>query len=348
MHREFRFPPISLVFFITARTASTRILGGTTTPRKLRASRPKKKNRTRLRADHRATTITATMRALLAALLVLAIAVTARAQQTRRGLLDQSDAILTLQRSTHHCGRRTQEALLQMAAMAILRPGQRVSLLELVQNDEVKDALLEMDLACVAKTYAFREVMRDVITPLVVAPGLEGILDAQNASSLLIQFYDLGCSTGQLLGVAPKLAREISQLRRDGQYVQESQLLYQFYQIKYEYGAEEVGFTQRTADGHQAVSVCLAGDPMKSILSARECQDEYGGRKCHRGPRSQDPLTLPYSALYVPRKKPARAEEAEEGRSSSSRRRSGSSSSSRRYDSTYLERTLNSNFFQLP
>ena len=287
--------------------------------------------------------------ALLAALLVLAIAVTARAQQTRRGLLDQSDAILTLQRSTHHCGRRTQEALLQMAAMAILRPGQRVSLLELVQNDEVKDALLEMDLACVAKTYAFREVMRDVITPLVVAPGLEGILDAQNASSLLIQFYDLGCSTGQLLGVAPKLAREISQLRRDGRYVQESQLLYQFYQIKYDYGAEELGFTQRTADGHQAVSVCLAGDPMKSILSARECQDEYGGRKCHRGPRSQDPLTLPYSALYVPRKKPARAEEAEEGRSSSSRRRrSGSSSSSRRDDSTYLERTLNSNLFQLP
>ena len=157
--------PSHSFFSITARTASTRILGGTTTPRKLRASRPKKKNRTRLRADHRATTITATMRALLAALLVLAIAGTARAQQTRRGLLDQSDAILTLQRSTHHCGRRTQEALLQMAAMAILRPGQRVSLLELVQNDEVKDALLEMDLACVAKTYAFREVMRDVITP---------------------------------------------------------------------------------------------------------------------------------------------------------------------------------------
>ncbi|QDZ19666.1 hypothetical protein HOP50_03g21840 [Chloropicon primus] len=279
----------------------------------------------------------------MAMVMAMAILVVGGRGMDAQSLSREEVGIVTaLRRAAFPCGTQTQEVIGGVESwLANARAAGDATLWAVLEDQKVKDALMEMDVQCVTNTYAFEAFMEKIVTPLLAREGLEGILNPKNASALLKEFYGKGCNTSQLLGFLPELGMLIKELRRDNRYVQETSLLLELYEMEYPYEGTRVRYTQKTVDGKPAISTCLAAS-LKTLLSARECQDEYGGRKCHRGPRSEDPLTLPRSVLYKPPPKPAKVEEKRDERRT--RTRYSTTRSSNDGDDFYLDFS----FFNLP
>ena len=245
--------------------------------------------------------------------------------------LDEKDerAVQGVQRSIFHCGMKTREHF-ETSVLAdflsdarALREG--LDLWSLFDKPEVLEVVRNAHIGCVAETYAFQSFL-DLVLPTVASEDLRS-LSPKNVSDFVSSFFKKGCNADQLIGFLPKVAELSKSLRReDGSYVQESRFLLQLYESEYDYKGTEVGFTQETIDGSPALSVCLSSkSSLKILLQVRECHDEYGGRHCHRGKRSTDPLPLPTSMLYRPPRQ-VKAEEKQDGRNSNNddrRRRRG-------------------------
>mmetsp|Transcript_13883 Transcript_13883/g.39881 ORF Transcript_13883/g.39881 Transcript_13883/m.39881 type:complete len:337 (-) Transcript_13883:100-1110(-) len=200
-------------------------------------------------------------------------------------------------------------------------------LLSVLENPDVHEVVRKVDLECLSKTTGLKLFLEALDLRTSIKPELQ-----VNLAQVLSDYYKDGCNTEQLLGFLPQLVKLVRALVRDGRYVQESGLLLDIYSIEYPYQGTSTKYTERTIDDYPAISQCLSGKSLKTILSVRECHDEeYGGQPCHRGSKSLDPLTLPFTMLYTPPPKAkAESEEESEGRERSRRISSRNNLSRRR------------------